>query len=189
MVLALNAQLYLAKYLALFVTKYRQKCRRLRTHLHRQVRLSFHLDLNLDLNLDFYPSLLGALLQSLFETLFPQLFATLFGSMFKSKFAPLYLSMGPALCRQRLGGRRPVGRGVGGRIVVWNGPATTYGMCASGHARRWSFAASHGWVRPFVRRLWSPLSRSHPAASALLPSDFWFLISDFGRPQRLSPGS
>jgi hypothetical protein len=42
----------------------------------------------------------------------------LFGSLFDSMFAELLASACHALCRKKLGGRQPVGRGVGGRIVV-----------------------------------------------------------------------
>jgi hypothetical protein len=68
--------------------------------------------------LNLNPRLYGWLFKQLFETFFQQLFASLFGSMFESMLvwshAPSYL----ALRRQRLPGRQPVGRGVGGRIVV-----------------------------------------------------------------------
>jgi hypothetical protein len=173
---ASDARLCLAKYPSKYVGKYRQKYRRLGTHLHRQMRLSFHLDLNLDLNRDFYPSLLGALLK--------QLFKTLFGLMFKSKFAQLYVSMGPALYRQRPGGRRPVGRGVGGRIVV-QAALHHYPkcMCYCTYAPRMARppmlerrdpATQHTAARPSsaVHRpsSSSPPSHSHSAASALLTS-------------------
>ena len=42
----------------------------------------------------------------------------MFGSMFESMFPQSYVSVCLAPRRQRQGGRRPVGRGVGGRIVA-----------------------------------------------------------------------
>jgi len=57
--------------------------------------------------------------------LFRQLFAALFDSMLVSMLALLHVSVDSALRRQRLGGRRPVGRGVGGRIVVEDCSTTT----------------------------------------------------------------
>jgi hypothetical protein len=99
--LAPNSRLYLSMYGSLFVRKFRQKYRRLRTRLYRELRLSLHLDLNL----------------YLFLRSFRQLFATLFGSMRDLKHGELLAWSHVAQCRQRLPGRRPVGRGVGGRIV------------------------------------------------------------------------
>jgi hypothetical protein len=114
----------------LFVAKFRQKCRRLGGHLHRQLCLSFDFDLNLDLNLDFYPSLFDALLKQVFETLFLQLFKKLFGSLFNAIHAALafdfHLLTYDFFYGQMLPPRRPVGRGVGGRIVVANASTTTY---------------------------------------------------------------
>jgi hypothetical protein len=119
-------RLHLAKHPPLFVMKYRPKLRALCTHLRQQLRLSFHLDLNLDLNLNLYPSLYRELFVKTHQSLFRKLFAKLFGSMFVSMLTLLSISMDPALRRQRLGGRRHVGRGVGGRIVVRNSRTTTY---------------------------------------------------------------
>jgi hypothetical protein len=90
--------------------------------LHR----SLYLDLNLDLDLDLNPSLYGWLFKQLFETLFQTLFVKLFGSMFKSKSAWLWASSRLALYPQMLLPRRPVGRGVGGRIVALDRCTTTY---------------------------------------------------------------
>ena len=81
---------------------------------------------SLDLDLDLNPSLYGWLFEQLFETLFQTLFAKLFGSMFKSKSAWLWASSRLALYTRMLLPRRPVGRGVGGRIVVGERSTTTY---------------------------------------------------------------
>jgi hypothetical protein len=124
--LAPKARLCPAKYRLLFVGKYRQMYRRLRSRLYRQLRLSFHLDLNLDLNLDLYQLLFRALLAKSYQSLFQQLFETLFGSMFDLKYGQLQASSYPESYRQKPAPRRPVGRGVGGRIVARNGPTTTY---------------------------------------------------------------
>jgi len=127
-----HARSSLAKYPALFLTKYRRSYRSLGIRLRQQLRLSLYLELNLDpcpdLNLNLNLNLIPQSDQSLFR----QLFATLFGSMFGSKFVQLYVWMDSALCRQRPGGRRHVGRGVGGRIVVRDRRTTTYGMCIIG---------------------------------------------------------
>lgn len=112
---------YPSKFAAKFRQKYRWLCNRLCSQLHR----SLYLDLNLDLDLDLNPSLYGWLFKQLFETLFQMLFAKLFGSMFKSKSAWLWASSRLALCRQMLLPRRPVGRGVDGRIVAGRRSATT----------------------------------------------------------------
>ncbi|MBM3330569.1 hypothetical protein FJY68_01800 [candidate division WOR-3 bacterium] len=81
-------------------------------------------ELNPDLNLDLNPSLYRALFTKSYRSVFRLLFAPLFGSMYESMLAQLSVPMRLAMCRQRLGGRRPVGRGVGGRIVVLR-PANT----------------------------------------------------------------
>ena len=101
---------------------YPQSCIR----LHRHACRSLHLDLNLDLNLWLNLNLDLNLIPQSDQSLFRQLFAPLFGSMFGSKFVQLYVWMDSALCRQRLGGRQPVGRGVGGRIVACDYRTTTY---------------------------------------------------------------
>jgi hypothetical protein len=106
----------------MYVAKHRQKYRQLRTHLHSQMLLSFHLDLNLDLNLYFYPSLHGALLKQLLDTLYQQLFAALFGSMLAALALDFKLLIFDFLGLSVLPPRQPVGRGVGGRIVVWTRP-------------------------------------------------------------------
>jgi hypothetical protein len=87
---------------------------------------SLCLNLNLNLDLDLNPSLYGWLFKQLFETLFQMLFAKLFGSLFKSKSAWLWASSRLALYTQMLLPRRPVGRGVDGRIVAGRRSATTY---------------------------------------------------------------
>jgi hypothetical protein len=119
-----GAQLRLAKYRWKLIAKYRQRLRALCIHLRQQLRLSLHLNLNLDLRLDLHLSLRRAFLAKLLKTLLRKKLAPLFGSMFESMLvwphAPTYL----ALRRQRLLGRQPVGRGVGGRIVVLR-PANT----------------------------------------------------------------
>jgi len=107
-------------------SKHRQRDRELRTRVRRQLRRSFYLDLNLDLSLELCPSLYRELLTKSYRSLFRQLSATLFGSMFGSKYEQLHVWMDPALFRRRQGGRRSVGRGVGGGIVVGNVPTTTY---------------------------------------------------------------
>jgi hypothetical protein len=87
---------------------------------------------NLALYRDLDDSMFGAFLKSLFKTFYRQLFATLLGSMLGSMLGLLYLSVDSALFRQRPGGRQPVGRGVGGRIVVGNGRTTTYRRAITG---------------------------------------------------------
>jgi hypothetical protein len=72
--------------------------------------LDLYPNLNLDLNLD--------LIHQLFDTLYQQLFATLFGAMFDLKYVQSQVSFDPESYRQKLPPRQPVGRGVGGRIVV-----------------------------------------------------------------------
>ena len=106
-------------YLSLFVRKYRQTslkpctdlCRQLRSSLCPELNLNqcsdLNLNLSLNLNLQSYPSL------------FQQLFAALYGTMFASSCEQLFGSTRLALYLNRQPGRRPVGRGVGGRIVVW----------------------------------------------------------------------
>jgi len=117
-------RLHLAKHPPLFVMKYRPKLRALCTHLRQQLRLSLHLDLNRDLN----PELYLLLYRELFVKAHQSLFRELFGSMFMSMLTLLSISIDPALRRQGPEGRRHVGRGVGGRIVVGNDRTTTYGQ-------------------------------------------------------------
>jgi hypothetical protein len=110
----------------LYAAKYRQKNPALRTRLYRQLHQQLHHELNLAPYLDLDTSLRGALFKPLFETFFQQLFATLLGSLFDQMFVQLWASTCHALCRQMLLPRRPVDRGVGGRIVVRNDRTTTY---------------------------------------------------------------
>jgi hypothetical protein len=112
--------------LSMFVRMFRQKYRRLRTRLHRQLHRSLYLNLNLNLYPDLNLNLNLNLIPRSYQSLFLQLFAPLFGSLFTSKNAQLWASSCLALRRQMLLPRRPVGRGVGGRIVVWHRHTTTY---------------------------------------------------------------
>jgi hypothetical protein len=116
--IALRAESCRSKYLPLFVTKYRQMCIQLRTRLHRQVCPQLNSELCRKLREQVYAALFAALFAKLFETLSEKTLAALFGSLFALKPRPLWASMCLALCRQRPRGRRPPGRGVGGRIVV-----------------------------------------------------------------------
>jgi hypothetical protein len=113
-------------YLSLFLRKYRPKCPQLRSRLYHQLHQRLNSDLNLALYRGLNPSLYGWSFKQLFETLFQTLFAKLFGSMFKSKSAWLWASSSLALYPQMLLPRRPVGRGVGGRIVVGERSTATY---------------------------------------------------------------
>ncbi|MBM3331031.1 hypothetical protein FJY68_04165 [candidate division WOR-3 bacterium] len=61
-----------------------------------------------------------------YQLLFQQLFAALFGSMFVAKYLWLWVQLCLAPCRRKQLGRRPVGRGVGGRIVVEERSTATY---------------------------------------------------------------
>jgi hypothetical protein len=82
--------------------------------------------------------------------LLQQLFATLLGSMFDLMYGELQASSRHATYRQTLPTRRPVGRGVGGRIVVRDCSTTTYRWSVS----RASAGSGHGLApRPaLVRR-------------------------------------
>ncbi len=123
---SLRAAFGLAKYHSSFIRKHPQMRRELYGELRRQVchklcpelnlSLNFGLNLNLNLNLNSrsYPSL------------FRQMLAALFGSMLESKYAQLLALSHLALRRQKLPPRRPLGRGVDGRIVVRDGLTTTY---------------------------------------------------------------
>jgi hypothetical protein len=177
-----QAQMRLAKHLALFVRKYRQKYRRLRSRLYRQMRLSFHLDLNLFLNLNLNLPLYRELLAKSYQSLLQQMFATLFGSMFDLKNLQLQASSRLETRKQRLGGRRPVGRGVGGRIVVRVMPDYhIWCMCCWIYARRIARCellveekarfriVALRWSLVLVLR-WS-LSRFLPDTSAILTTD------------------
>ena len=113
-----RVRLRLAKRPSLHVRKHLWKHAQSYIRLHRRVRRPLRLNLNLDLGPNLNLDLNLNLGHPLFETLSRQSFASSFGSMFGSKFVQLYVWMDPALCRQKLGGRQPVGRGVGGRIVV-----------------------------------------------------------------------
>jgi len=114
-----GTQLCRAKHLTLFTRKYRQMCIQLHTRLRRQVRRSPYLHLNLDLDLDLCPSPYRELFVKPYQPLFVEFFASSFAAMFESLFVQLRDSSRPPTNRQRPRGRRPVGRGVGGRIVVW----------------------------------------------------------------------
>ena len=122
-----------AKLPAKYIEKCRQKHLRLRTHLHSQLHLGLLGELDLAIELDSDTSLLGALLKLLLDTLLLQLLATSYRSMFESMLAQLCVSMCLEPRRQRLPGRQPVGRGVGGRIVVRNRSTTTYRWAQTGH--------------------------------------------------------
>ncbi|GEM_PF-1211128 len=123
---SLRAAFGLAKYHSSFIRKYPQTCRELYGELCRRVcrelcpelnlNLNFGLNLNLNLNLNSrsYPSL------------FRQMFAALYGAMFASSCEQLFGTTRLVLSLNRQPGRRPLGRGVGGRIVVGNGLTTTY---------------------------------------------------------------
>jgi len=87
---------------------------------------SLYLDLNLDLDLDLNPSMYRELLAKSHRSLFQQLFASLLGSMFDLMYGELQALSRLASYRQTLPPRRPVGRGMGGRIVVLR-PADTIG--------------------------------------------------------------
>jgi len=113
-------------YLSLFVRKYRQECPQPRAHLHRHACLLLNLNLDLDINLDLDLNLNLFLFLNSFQSLFQTLFVKLFGSMLKSKSAWLWASSRLAPCPQMLLPRRPVGRGVGGRIVALDRCTTTY---------------------------------------------------------------
>jgi hypothetical protein len=113
---SLRAAFGLAKYHSSFIRKHPQMRRELYGELRRQVchklcpelnlSLNFGLNLNLNLNLNSrsYPSL------------FRQMLAALFGSMLESKYAQLLALSHLALRRQKLPPRRPLGRGVDGRL-------------------------------------------------------------------------
>jgi hypothetical protein len=73
-----------------------------------------------------FASLYHELFAKSYQSLFRQLFAALFGSLFELMYGWLQALSCLALNRQMLLPRRPVGRGVGGRIVVRNGRTTTY---------------------------------------------------------------
>jgi hypothetical protein len=113
-------------YLSLFARKHRQKHCRLRTHLYRQLHRQLHSEMNLALYRDLGTSLHRALFAKSYKSLFRQLFAALFGSMFDLMYGWLQVSSRLALCRQMLPPRRPVGRGVDGRIVLGERSTTTY---------------------------------------------------------------
>jgi hypothetical protein len=106
------------------VWKYQKKYRRLRTHLYRQLHRQLHSELNLALYRNLDPSLFGALFAKTYESLLRQMLATLLGAMFDLMYGELQASSHVALNRQMLPPRRPVGRGVGGRIVVYGSPNT-----------------------------------------------------------------
>jgi hypothetical protein len=131
--LASKPRLCRSKYLSLFVRKFRKMCIQLRTPLRRQVRPQLNSELRRELREQLYAALYHALLAKLFETLFKKTFVALFGSLFDSKFRSLRASVYLALYRQRLRGRRPGGRGVGGETVVTNARTTTYRRPASVH--------------------------------------------------------
>ena len=116
------ANLCLAKYLSKFAAKFRSKYRRLRTRLCHQLHRQLHRELNIVLYLGLDASLCDALLKQLFKTLFRQLFAKLFGLLFDLKYLQLQSQSYLVLYRQMLPPRRPVGRGVDGRIVVRTRP-------------------------------------------------------------------
>ncbi len=116
--LAPKARLSLTKYLSLFVGKHRQRCRRLCGTLHRQVHSQLNSGLRRELRERLYAALHRALFVKLFETLFEKTLASLLGSMFESNLRSFLISTCAALHRQGPRGRQPVGRGVGGRIVV-----------------------------------------------------------------------
>ena len=113
---------YPEKFAGKYLQKYPQSCARLRGHVY--------LHLNSDLYLDLSDKLFAELSREKFEKLFlksfQKMFAMLFDLLFDLKYRLLYVSSYLVLYRQKPRGRRPVGRGVGGRIVVENGPTTTY---------------------------------------------------------------
>ena len=119
-------RLCLAKYSSTLVGKYRQTHRQLRARVYCQLHQQLHHELNLALYRNLDPSLYRELFATSYQSLFQQLFAALFGSMLKSKSKQLLAPLRLAICRKRLPGRRPVGRGVGGRIVVRHVADTTY---------------------------------------------------------------
>jgi len=85
-----------------------------------------YLHLYLNLYLDLRPSLYRELFEKSYQPLFQQLFATLFGSMFDLMSTSLWVLTCLVLSRQMQLPRRPVGRGVGGRIVAGKRSTTTY---------------------------------------------------------------
>ena len=85
-----------------------------------------HSELNLALYRALNPSLYRELFAELFEKLLQKTLAALFGSLFDLMYGWFYASSRLALNQQMLLPRRPVGRGVGGRIVVGIRPTTTY---------------------------------------------------------------
>ena len=90
-------------------------------------------ELYLDLNRWLHMELNREKLAKSFQLLFQRLFVSSFGSLFESTLPQSYVSMRLAPGRQRLPGRQPVGRGVGGRIVVRNRSTTTYRWAQTGH--------------------------------------------------------
>jgi len=81
-----------------------------RLHLRRRL----YLDLNLNLNLRLYPALNRALFQKPYVKPNPALFHQLYGLKYRSLFNTVNL----AAYRRTQPGERPLGRWVGGRIVV-----------------------------------------------------------------------
>jgi hypothetical protein len=124
--LAPNSRLCLSMYFWLFLRKWRPTCLQPCRDLCLRLNPALCLDLCLNLYLNLNPSLFRTSFAKSFQSLFRTFFAALFGSMFASKDAWLRASSCLAPYRQRPRGRRPVGRGVGGRIVVRERHTTTY---------------------------------------------------------------
>jgi hypothetical protein len=119
--LAAKPRLNPSKYLSLFLRKYRPTC--LQPCRHLCLRLNSALCLNLYLNLN--PSLFRWSCMQLLETLLQKLFAALFGSMLALMLTQLWVFSYLSPYRQMLPPRRPVGRGVDGRIAVGERCTTT----------------------------------------------------------------
>ncbi len=116
-------------YLALYVTKYRQTYRQLYLKLRRALYRQLNSALNLDLNLNLYSYLNLNLNLNLNPQSYRSLFVSSFGALYRKKYRSFDGSVYPALSPQLQLPRRPLGRGVGGRIVARNDPATTYRRC------------------------------------------------------------
>jgi len=124
--LALKVRSGLTKYRSLLVVKYRQIYRESCACLRWQVYRKLDHELYRKLHGKLLAELSRSLLSKPHETLIRRFFASLFAAMFGSLFEKLRASSRLPTHRQRPRGRRPVGRGVDGRIVVGFWPTTTY---------------------------------------------------------------
>jgi hypothetical protein len=121
-----NARFGRSKYLSLFVRKYRPTYRQLHLKLRCELYRQLSPALNLKLDLDINPLLNRTLFAALYLKTDPSLLAPSFGAFYLKKQRSFDGPIYPQLCRRMLPTRRPGGRGVGGEIVVRNGPTTTY---------------------------------------------------------------